>query len=68
MEGYPGAAANFSKEANLTLQQDVGSIRSRQEIQNHIHSGRVETAIEALNDYDPEVRSHGFVNIPTHYD
>jgi hypothetical protein len=55
MEGYPNAAANFSKEANLPPQQETSSIMARQEIQNLIHSGKIETAIEALNDYDPEV-------------
>ncbi|KAK0388772.1 hypothetical protein NLU13_5015 [Sarocladium strictum] len=55
MEGYPNAAANFSKEANLPPQQETSSIETRQEIQNLIHSGKVETAIEALNDYDPEI-------------
>lgn len=55
MEGYPNAAANFSKEANLPPQQETESISARQDIQNFIHSGKIETAIEALNDYDPEV-------------
>jgi hypothetical protein len=57
MEGYPNAAANFSKEANLPPQQETSSIVARQEIQNLIHSGQVEMALKALNDYDPEVRS-----------
>jgi hypothetical protein len=56
MEGYPNAAAKFSKEANLQPHQDNASIRARQEIQNHIHSGSIQAAIEALNELDPEVR------------
>ena len=55
MEGYPNAAAKFSKEANLSPQQDSGSIKARQEIQSHIHNGSIQAAIEALNDLDPEV-------------
>lgn len=55
MEGYPNAAAKFSKEANLQPQQDGASIRSRQEIQNFIHSGNIQAAIETLNELDPQV-------------
>lgn len=55
MEGYPNAAANFSKEANLQPHQDTGSIQARQDIQNSIHGGNIQTAIEALNDLDPEI-------------
>ena len=57
MEGYPNAAANFSKEANLAPHQETPSIIARQEIQNCIHSGNIQTAIETLNDFDPEVRT-----------
>lgn len=56
MEGYPKAAAKFSKEANLQPQQGDPSIQARQEIQHAIHSGNIESAITALNDLDPEVR------------
>ncbi|KAF7547862.1 hypothetical protein G7Z17_g7421 [Cylindrodendrum hubeiense] len=55
MEGYPNAAANFSKEANLQPHQDTGSIQARQEIQNSIHGGNIQMAIETLNDLDPEI-------------
>lgn len=57
MEGYPNAAANFSKEANLVPHQETPAIIARQEIQNSIHSGNIQTAIETLNDFDPEVRT-----------
>ena len=56
MEGYPMAAAKFSKEANLQPQQEGASIKARQQIQEHIHRGGIKQAIEALNDLDPEVR------------
>ncbi len=55
MEGYPNAAAKFSKEANLQPQQDSASIRARQEIQASIHSGDIQAAIETLNELDPQV-------------
>ncbi|KAJ3475033.1 hypothetical protein NLG97_g9602 [Lecanicillium saksenae] len=55
MEGYPNAAAKFSKEANLQPQQDMASIRARQEIQNCIHSGNIQSAIETLNELDPDI-------------
>lgn len=55
MEGYPKAAANFAKEANIPAQQDVVSIIARREIQNQIHQGQISDAIDGLNDLDPEV-------------
>ncbi|PNY23508.1 Glucose-induced degradation protein 8 [Tolypocladium capitatum] len=55
MEGYPNAAAKFCKEANLQPQQDGTSIRSRQEIQNFIHNGNIQAAIETLNELDPQI-------------
>lgn len=64
MEGYPNAAARFSKEANLHPQQDVASIRARQAIQNCIHSGNIQFAIEMLNELDPEVRHTTFGTFP----
>ena len=55
MEGYPNAAVKFAKEANLQPLQENESIRARQEIQHSIHSGDIQTAIETLNELDPEV-------------
>ncbi|TVY38307.1 Glucose-induced degradation protein 8-like, partial [Lachnellula cervina] len=54
-EGYPSAAAKFSKEANLDPQQDEDSVRSRQQIQHSIHLGCIQEAIEALNELEPQV-------------
>lgn len=56
MAGYPNAAARFSAEANLQPQQDHPSIVARQQIQRSIQQGDIETAIDALNELDPEVR------------
>jgi hypothetical protein len=55
MEGYPDAAANFSKEANLRPLKESASIQARQEIQNSIHKGDIQAAIEILNELDPEI-------------
>lgn len=55
MEGYPQAAANFSKEANLQPMQEDPAIRARQEIRDLIHQGHIQDAIESLNDLDSEV-------------
>jgi hypothetical protein len=56
MEGYPKAAAKFSKEANLQPQQKDSLIVARQEIKQAILEGRIDAAITSLNDLDPEVR------------
>lgn len=55
MEGYTLAAAKFSKEANLSPRQEDPAIKARQEIRNSIHQGKIQEAIEALNELDPEV-------------
>ncbi|KAK3687234.1 CTLH/CRA C-terminal to lish motif domain-containing protein [Podospora appendiculata] len=54
MEGYPKAAANFSKEAKLQSQHDP-SIQARQTISQAIHTGNIEVAITALNELNPEI-------------
>lgn len=54
-EGYPSAAAKFSKEANLGSQQDEDSVRSRQQIQHLIHLGSIQEAIDALKELEPQV-------------
>lgn len=72
MEGYPKAAAHFSKEANLKPQQQDSSIRTRQQIQNSIHMGKIDEAIVALNYLNPEVRFFFFMSLtvlpPRRYD
>lgn len=62
MEGYPLAAAKFSKEANLQPRQEDRAVKARQEIKNSIHQGDIQKAIEALNDLDPEVFYHPFLS------
>ncbi|KAI6247413.1 Glucose-induced degradation protein 8 [Erysiphe necator] len=54
-EGYPLAAAKFSKEANLQPYQDDELIHARHSIIHSIHSGDVQKAINTINELDPEV-------------
>lgn len=54
-EGYPSAAAKFSKEANLHPQQEEESVIARQKIQHAIHLGSIEDAIDSLNDLEPSI-------------
>jgi hypothetical protein len=54
-EGYPSAAARFSKEANLRPHQEEESVKARQQIQHSIHLGSIQEAIDALNELDPQV-------------
>lgn len=54
-EGYPRAAAKFSREANITPYQDNELIRARHSIIHSIHSGDVKSAINTINELDPEV-------------
>ncbi|RKF53878.1 Glucose-induced degradation protein 8-like protein [Erysiphe neolycopersici] len=53
-EGYPRAAAKFSREANITPYQDNELIRARHSIIHSIHSGDVKSAINTINELDPE--------------
>jgi hypothetical protein len=50
-EGYPGAAEKFALETNLSQGEsfDIQSIRERVDIRNAILSGRIQVAIELLN-------------------
>lgn len=54
-EGYPGAAEKFAQETNLCPAATVETIRERVKIRTAIHAGKVEEAIELINDADAEV-------------
>ncbi|KAH8818486.1 CTLH/CRA C-terminal to lish motif domain-containing protein [Hyaloscypha sp. PMI_1271] len=54
-EGYPSAAAKFSKEANLRPQQEEESVKARRQIQHSIHSGNIQEAVDGLNELEPQV-------------
>lgn len=57
-EGYPSAAAKFSSEANLQLPLDMGIVKSRNTIQHDIHNGDIQTAIDAINELNPQVSTY----------
>lgn len=54
-EGYPSAAEKFAKEANIQLPIEEESIQSRVEIRQAIHSGDIDTAINKVNDLNPQI-------------
>ena len=57
-EGYPAAAEKFAQETNLSPGEvlDIEAIRERVQIRNAIHGGRLQEAIELINNCDAEVR------------
>lgn len=61
-EGYPEAAQRFASEANIEPELDVDSIQERVEIREAIASGNVQSAIEKINELNPQVgpRSSSF--------
>jgi len=54
-EGYPDSARKFAIEANIKQRPDEELIRTRVEIRNAIHSGDIQTAIERINELNPEI-------------
>ncbi|PGH26825.1 hypothetical protein AJ80_01404 [Polytolypa hystricis UAMH7299] len=53
--GYPSAAQKFAVEANIQPKPDVESIQERVEIRNAIHSGNIQSAIENINELNPQI-------------
>ena len=56
-EGYPSAARKFAIEANIQPNTDFESISERVEIRDSIHKGDLQTAIEKINELNPQVYS-----------
>jgi len=54
-EGYPSAAEKFAKEANIPTTTHVSMIQERVEIRNAIFQGDIQTAIERINELNPQV-------------
>lgn len=54
-EGYPEAAQRFALEANIEPELDVDSIQERVEIREAIASGDIQSAIEKINELNPQV-------------
>ncbi|KAL1986342.1 hypothetical protein VTN96DRAFT_6574 [Rasamsonia emersonii] len=53
--GYPAAAKKFAAEANIQPRADIESIQERVEIRSAIHSGDIQTAIEKINELNPQI-------------
>ncbi|KAL9113069.1 MAG: hypothetical protein Q9227_002681 [Pyrenula ochraceoflavens] len=53
-EGYPSAARKFAMEANVQPKTDFDSIQERVEIRESIHKGDLQTAIEKINELNPQ--------------
>lgn len=56
VEGYRDAAEQFSTESGLAPTVDLQSIQERMDIRQAIQSGDVDTAIDLVNDLNPEVK------------
>ncbi|KAK2766735.1 hypothetical protein FQN54_006049 [Arachnomyces sp. PD_36] len=54
-KGYPCTVKNFAAEANIKLDGGADSIEERVEIRNAIHSGDIQSAIEKINELDPQI-------------
>ena len=54
-EGYPEAAQKLALEANIEPGLDVESIQERVEIREAIGKGDIQTAIEKINELNPQV-------------
>ncbi|KAK6512079.1 hypothetical protein TWF481_000976 [Arthrobotrys musiformis] len=53
--GYPSAAKKFAQEAGIQSQIDLTSIEKRNQICTSIHHGNIKSAIELINDFEPEL-------------
>ncbi|KAF3938091.1 hypothetical protein ABW19_dt0205984 [Dactylella cylindrospora] len=53
--GYPSAAMKFAQEANIHPQINLESIHKRNKICTSIHEGNIQSAIEMINDSEPEL-------------
>ncbi|KAI8988749.1 CTLH/CRA C-terminal to lish motif domain-containing protein [Pilobolus umbonatus] len=55
VEGYKDAAEQFSSESGLAPTVDLQSIQERMDIRRAIQSGDIDTAIDLVNDLNPEI-------------
>lgn len=56
VEGYRDAAEQFSLESGLEPTVDLQSIQERMDIRHAVQSGDIDTAIDLVNELNPEVR------------
>jgi hypothetical protein len=63
--GYRRTAAKFAKEAGVpTHFLEEESIEARVEIRHAIHKGDIDTAINKINDQDPQVSATTLFSLP----
>ena len=62
--GYPAAAKKFAVEANIQPNEDVDSIQERVDIRTAIHVGDIQSAVEKINELNPQVRTIFFSHTP----
>ena len=62
--GYPAAAKKFAVEANIQPNEDVDSIQERVDIRTAIHLGDIQSAVEKINELNPQVRTIFFSHTP----
>lgn len=55
IEGYMDAAEQFAAESGLTPTTELASIRERMLIRSAIQAGRIDEAIERINEIDSEI-------------
>ena len=53
-EGYPRAAKHFASEANVAMPA-TPFVQQRVEIRSAIYAGDLESAIQKINDWNPQV-------------
>lgn len=63
-EGYPIAAQKFALEANIQPKVDFDSIRERVEIRNAIYGGDIQSAVEKINELNPQVSHNALILVP----
>lgn len=63
-EGYPSAAQKFAAEANIQPRVDDESVQQRVEIRNAIYGGDIQSAIEKINELNPQVSPLYDLSIP----
>ena len=56
-EGYPESAQALAEEANINPNAELELIQERVEIRNLIYAGDIQTAIERINELNPQVRT-----------
>ena len=54
-EGYPRAAQDFAREANIQPTGEVDNLEARKEIKLAIYGGKIKEAIEMINEVNPLV-------------